>query len=126
MAAFDEIGVVVEELVDDLAAVFLMLAMQPWPQMSAVEESYHLIEMEPAPRRLRSALLPSLVWLCSWLKFKSCGLCSSLCVVCGLWAFVGESWRVALTPSLTLMRDIDTYRLSLSDQRYLLILDTVF
>ena len=75
MAAFDEIDVVVEELVDDLAAVFLMLAMQPWPQMSAEEESYHLIEMEPAPRRLRSALQPSLVWLCSWLKVCVVLLC---------------------------------------------------
>ena len=79
MAAFDEIDVVVEELVEPrLAAVFLMLAMQPWPQMSAEEESYHLIEMEPAPRRLRSALQPSLVWLCSWLK-----VCWVVALLCG-------------------------------------------
>ena len=79
MAAFDEIDVVVEELVEPrLAAVFLMLAMQPWPQMSAEEESYHLIEMEPAPPRLRSALQPSLVWLCSWLK-----VCWVVALLCG-------------------------------------------
>ena len=66
MAFDDEIDVVEE--VAGLVAVFLLLAMQPQPQVSAGEVSYHLIEMEPAPRRLRSALQPSWVWLCSWLK----------------------------------------------------------